>query len=173
MISQKEWIIQFKQKDYSQFQAFYEQTNRKVFYTVIQILKSEVLAEDVIQETYMKFLKHIERVDENKNIDAYLLKIARNLAIDTYHQRKHIVLEDTYVYDVKDNAETYEEVDDVFEMLNGLSDVEKEIVTLHVINELKFREVSDIIKMPLGTVLWHYQKAMTKLKQTLGETHDT
>jgi len=40
---------------------------------------------------------------------------------------------------------------------------ECQIVTLHINGELKFREISEIMSISLGTVLWKYQKAIGKL----------
>ena len=45
----------------------------------------------------------------------------------------------------------------------------KEVVTLHVINDLKFKEIAKIMKKPLGTVLWIYNKAIKKLRDKVGD----
>ena len=74
---------------------------------------------------------------------------------------------------ITDLEEIQEETDDyIFKLLDELSRDEKDIVTMHVINDLKFREIADIMKKPLGTVLWIYNKAMKKLKEKVGESHD-
>ncbi|MDR4968237.1 MAG: hypothetical protein RG740_01325 [Acholeplasmataceae bacterium] len=43
------------------------------------------------------------------------------------------------------------------------------MVTLHIINDLKFREIADTIDKPLGTVLWIYNKAIKKLRAKVGD----
>ena len=40
---------------------------------------------------------------------------------------------------------------------------------MHVINDLKFREIAEIIHKPIGTVLWVYNKAIKKLKEKVGD----
>ena len=53
------------------------------------------------------------------------------------------------------------------DLLKSLDDTSKEIVILHVINELKFKEIAKIVNKPLGTVLWIYNKAIKTLKGEL------
>ncbi|MFA7417825.1 MAG: sigma-70 family RNA polymerase sigma factor, partial [Acholeplasma sp.] len=58
---------------------------------------------------------------------------------------------------------------DIFKILDLLDEIEKEVVTLHIINDLKFREIAKILKKPLGTVLWIYNKAIKKLRDKVGD----
>jgi RNA polymerase sigma-70 factor (ECF subfamily) len=71
-------------------------------------------------------------------------------------------------YQVADNnkSNVYQEIE-VLDMLKSLDDTSKEIVILHVINELKFKEIAKIVDKPLGTVLWIYNKAIKTLKGEL------
>ncbi|MFA6936431.1 MAG: sigma factor-like helix-turn-helix DNA-binding protein, partial [Bacilli bacterium] len=48
--------------------------------------------------------------------------------------------------------------------LTVLTKEEREVVFLHINNDLKHREISKVINKPLGTVLWIYNKAIKKLK---------
>jgi RNA polymerase sigma-70 factor (ECF subfamily) len=56
---------------------------------------------------------------------------------------------------------------DIEDSMKSLPAQECQIVTLHVIGELKFREISEMMSIPLGTVLWKYQKAISKLQKTI------
>ena len=53
-------------------------------------------------------------------------------------------------------------------MLKTLDNVSREIVVLHIINDLKFKEIAGIVNKPLGTVLWIYNKAIKELKKKVG-----
>ena len=50
------------------------------------------------------------------------------------------------------------------EMLDRLNETERSIYLLRVVKQLKNREIAEIMGMPLGTVLWHYSRAVKKLK---------
>ena len=57
---------------------------------------------------------------------------------------------------------------DIEKAMKSLPAQENQIVSLHIIGELKFREISEIMNIPLGTVIWKYQKAISKLQKILG-----
>ena len=44
---------------------------------------------------------------------------------------------------------------------------ERQIVTLHAISGFKHREIADMLDKPLGTVVWSYNNALSKLKKEL------
>jgi RNA polymerase sigma-70 factor, ECF subfamily len=161
-------ISEFKQRNYKNFDAFYDATKRKVFFAVITIVKDENLAEDLIQDTYLKFLESIDYVKDNGNVVAYLTTIARNLAINMYNRRKKEII-DNEQFNYMQSEEIPNDDQDIFKILDILEDEEKEIVVMHVINDLKFREIATIVEKPLGTVLWIYNKAIKKLKGKAGE----
>ena len=157
-------IEELKQRDYKSFDTFYNLTKNQVFYAIVSIVKDQYQAEDLMQEVYMKFLEKIEDYKSNSNPYAYLSTIARNLAINYYNKNKRIVVSDELIESIPD--EEVEEVnEDIFKILDLLDPDEREIVTLHVINDLKFREIAIMMDKPLGTVLWIYNKAIKKLKE--------
>lgn len=163
----KDIISQFKDKDYRSFDAFYAETKKSVYFTILNILIDPNLTEDIMQETYMTFLQKIDLVDTDKNVKSYLLTIARNLSINLYHKRKHEVLSDELVH----LAPSEEDHDDpeVLEILQLLGEAEREVVTQRVINDLKFKDIARITNKPLGTVLWLYQKGIRILREKVGD----
>lgn len=163
-----DYIKAFKDRDYSNFDPFYEQTNRKVFFTILNIVKDKMIAEDLMQDAYMQFLKKIDHVKTNQNSAAYLVTIGRNLALNYYNKYKREVpgeeIFQTIATDevVKDDA-------DIFALLDLLDQAEREVVVLHTINGFKYREIAKVMNKPLGTVLWLHKKAIDKLKMKVGE----
>ncbi len=57
----------------------------------------------------------------------------------------------------------------VAEALNALDESEREIVNMHILAELTFREIAAIVEKPIGTVTWKYRNAVTKLQKIVGE----
>ena len=53
----------------------------------------------------------------------------------------------------------------VNDMLSLLTNLERQIFLLHISNNVTFKEIAVIINLSLGTVLWHYSKAVKKIKQ--------
>ena len=163
-----EIIEELKKRDYKSFDTFYNLTKNQVFYAIVSIIKDRDQAEDLMQDTYVKFLEKIEFYKSDSNPYAYLSTIGRNLAINYYNRRKKEVVSEE-IFETIAAPEEKEENEDIFKILDLLEPSEKDIVTLHVINDLKFKEVATIVKKPLGTVLWIYNKAIKKLKEKVGD----
>lgn len=49
-------------------------------------------------------------------------------------------------------------------LLTKLESSERQIIVLHLTCELKHREIAEILRLPLGTVLWKYSISIKKLK---------
>ncbi len=157
-------ILEFKHDNYDSFDLFYNETARGVYIFVYDILKNREKTEDVLQETYMRFIQTVDRYQKNTNVYNYLITIARNIAINIYNKEKRHINDNEMVNNIKED----ENKEDLFFLLDYLDKLERQIVILHIFDKMKFREISDMLNMPLGTVLWQYNKAIKKLKKEVG-----
>ncbi|MCR5350066.1 MAG: RNA polymerase sigma factor [Acholeplasmatales bacterium] len=161
-----EIIEEFRVLNYSHFDEFYNETKKTVFFAIAAIIKDDYVIDDLMQDTYVKFLENINKYQSKTNIKAFLSTIAHNLAINYYNKEKRVVRNDE-IFDYipsKSTSHSYENIK-VLEILEGLDDLSKEIVVQHVINDLKFKDIAKIVDKPLGTVLWIYNKAIKELKR--------
>ena len=139
-----------------------------IYFTALAILKEHSLAEDILQDTYLSFFANINDVKLTNNIYAYLSTIARNLSINLINKQKSVLSNDEILVSTPDNEKKIDrDIDNILNLLD--SQEEREIITLHVILDYKFIEISRIVDKPLGTVLWIYNKAIKKLKERIGE----
>ena len=151
--------------DRTAFEVLYESLKKPLFTIILRITHEMALSEDVLQEVFLKL--YLSPPDPSVNPRAYLCRMARNLAIDSVRKRKPSVdLEEAEncLYHPVDNLAQKMDIENA---LLSLPDRERQIVTLHINGELKFREVADILSLPLGTVLWAYRKAIKQLRNTL------
>lgn len=165
-------IVELKQNNYASFDEFYNLTKNQVFYAIVAVIKDRMLAEDLLQDTYLKFLEKIDQYQLGSNVYAYLSQIGRNLAINLYNRRKKEFHNDEIIEQIPAQEESKTDDEEIFKLLDYLDIKEREMVVLHVINDLTFREISEITKKPLGTVLWIYNKAIKKLKGKVGEQYE-
>lgn len=82
-------IQRYKNGDESSFKILYEATKTRAYYTILTIVKNDRDAEDILQDTYMRVIKSIQSYQENTHFAAWVSTIAKNLAINHYHQRKN------------------------------------------------------------------------------------
>lgn len=74
------------------FNEFYELTKKNVYITIYSTIKDKDLSEDVLQDTYVKFLEVVTKLDLNSNPYSYLYMIARNTSIDYIKKRNKLAM---------------------------------------------------------------------------------
>ena len=153
----------------------YQQMSKPVYTVAFAILKDEGASQDIMEDTFIKVRQNINNYQENTNPSAWILTIARNLALMEYRKRKKEVMidvqENDYMLGTEEN--NYKEVNPVLKKaMLSLDAEDREIVLLHVIQDYKHREIADMLNKPLGTILWKYNRAMKTLKKILEEEGD-
>lgn len=168
---EKQIIKELKNNDYKSFDEFYNLTSRLVYYVIAGVIKNKQTIEDLMQDTYLKFLNNIGSVNPNQNPNAYLAQIAKNLAINEFNKQKRVVVDDSYFTNLKDSKD-HEDFGIDLGIINHLEFEEKEIVTLKLIGNLKYREIASLLNKPMGTVQWIYNNAIKKLRKKVGEKNE-
>jgi RNA polymerase sigma-70 factor (ECF subfamily) len=161
----------FKNGHEDAFDIIYEETKTKVYYTILHVVKDHALAEDLMQETYLKMIEALPTYKTQNQFAAWIGMIAKNLAINTYNKRKKETLvdvsENPYLFgeSFEDNEKSYY----LNTLLNKLSKDEKEIVIRHVLLDQKHKAIAEALNKPLGTITWMYREALKKLREMDGD----
>lgn len=166
----KELIKKIKYQDNQAFEVLYEMFKKDVFFAAYSILKNSNAAEDILQETFMSFLDHIDRVKEDVNPRNYLITISRNKAISYYRKHKREIHLDQYENEGVYGFVEHKEDNTLFlmkEMEKILKPKEFQIVIMHVVNGLTHKEIAKLHQRPLGTITWAYNNAIKKLQKEL------
>ncbi len=150
------------------------------------------LAEDLVQDTFVRMLKSIRRYSHQGSFSTWLYRIAVNLCKD-HLKRKRVPMvslhdyyttgtgERVYVQDrVADertrtdaglNADEREEL--VRRLLTSLPEEQRIVILLKEYQELTFREIADVLDVPEGTIksrLYHALRSMRESLERLGFT---
>lgn len=169
MINYDQIIEDLKQQDEKAFEYLYNETKNAVYSMIVSIVKDKAASQDIMQETYLIMLKKLDQYQKGRNFINWLVIIARNQAIDYYRRRKKEILVDIDDETVFPYTQPMGERSVLFnEMLINLNQIERSIFLLRIVNNFKNREISKILNIPLGTVLWHYSKAIKKIKKIKG-----
>lgn len=134
---------------------------------------SEAVAEDLVQEVFLRVLQRSGRYRASGRLDAYLLRIARNLWVDSRRRRELPSLPQT-AGEPPDPAPGPEEVAGgrdraalLRRALAGLEEPQREILELAVLQDLPYREVAGILGIPVGTVKSRVHYALRRLRTRL------
>lgn len=149
----------------------YEQTHAALYGFVLSLLKNPHDSEDVLQEVYLQVWQAADRYRSHSKPMAWLITIARNLALSRLREQQKTVLlspEDWHSQFAELPAVTPDDRLLLNAMLSMLSEEERQIVTLHALTGLKHREIASLLELPLPTVLSKYNRALKKLRLSLG-----
>ncbi|MCL2343705.1 MAG: RNA polymerase sigma factor [Firmicutes bacterium] len=159
-------LVRLREGDRTAFEALYENLKKPLFTVILRMTRDWALAEDILQEVFLKL--YLSPPEPSVNPRAYLYRMARNSAIDSVRKRRSDVNLENAEQILCDPAEDLPQKIDTENAVQALPERERDIVTLHINGELKFREVAALLELPLGTVLWAYQKALRQLQTLLG-----
>ncbi len=139
-------------------------------------------AEDILQEVFVKAYVNLADFDEGLSFSAWIYRISRNTAISQY--RKNKVRPQGNVIDVelevlsnmaKDELDILKIIqkkelsDIVSQALYKLPDKYRDVLILRYFEDKEYLEISDILKIPVGTVSTLLYRAKQKLKIKLKE----
>jgi RNA polymerase sigma-70 factor (ECF subfamily) len=171
-------IAGLQQGDTGAFDKLFERYRRGILAYASGMLSDHALAEDVTQECFLKLAQHAAKIDPRRGVSGWLFRVARNLALDLLRRRKL----ETFPGDellgrtgAGDGAaetrspagelERREDGERVTQLLATLPSRERELLVLRFYSGLTFREISTMVRRPLGTVLWQVRRSLEKLRK--------
>ncbi|MDY4166338.1 MULTISPECIES: RNA polymerase sigma factor [Eubacteriales] len=148
----------------------YRRTRAAVYGLALSYLKNGAEAEDVAQDTFVKVWAAAPSYRPQGKPMAWLLTIARNLALGRLRTAARIqdLSEAQWsAFSIESDTLTADDRTVLGAALGRLSDEERHIVVLHAVCGLKHREIAQFLDLALPTVLSKYHRSLKKLKTIL------
>ena len=157
--------------------AFIERFQRRVFGVALRIVNDPRLAEDVAQETFLRAWQRSSAFDPRRGtVSAWLLTIARNLAIDTVRLRRIVIVEPEEILARPDEgterspddlALLSSETERLRQALGDLPAEQSRALVLAAFYGRTAREIAESESIPLGTAKTRIRTAMLRLRAAL------
>lgn len=173
---QTELILRLKQQDRTAISQVYDMYSSALYGVVLRIVQSPELAQQVLQDTFLKVWKNSASYDNSKGrLFTWLLNIARNTAIDatrTAHFRNRQKTENLDSLVHKPGNETLNPDHlGVREAVGTLDEKYKLLIDLIYFKGYTQEEVAEETGIPIGTVKTRLRYAMNELRKVFGETN--
>ena len=184
MNNMKDLVSRVINGDKHAFEEIYQATYRQVYYTCMSFLKNEQNAQDIMQDTYITALTHMQQLENPERITAWLNRIAVNkckdfLAKNMPEEFREDILE-TEMLEENDNflPENYvtnnEKRKIVLDIMQDeLSAVQYQTIILYYYDEMSVSEIAACMNCPEGTVTYRLSSARGKIKRAVQEYEDT
>ncbi len=159
------------------FEAEAMQHINDLYRTALRLTRSRIDADDLVQETYMQAWKSFDQYEPGTNCRAWLYKILFNKY--DHHRRKmitrakYVTEADELVFELSPGTEPVPESltdREVINALNALPEHYRSVVLLADVHEFDYKEVAEILQIPIGTVMSRLSRARTRLRQALAAT---
>ena len=146
----------------------YNEFRIPIYKFALSIVKNKEIAEDIAQEAFLRIRVNAAEYKAKGKARSWIFTIVRNLAISEVRINSKTQGLEEHITDLTDGTDISSMVieNDVSEMLDCLNADEREIVTLHVLADLKHLDIARIINMPYERVRWKYAYAIKKLKKS-------
>lgn len=154
------------------FLASFDEYGDAIFRFCMVKTSNRELAEDLTQETFMRYWQALRDGKDMANARAFLYTIARNLIIDWYRKRKSDSLDDKMdagmqVADVKGSIEEDAVYAEVIRTMVDLADSDAEILVLRYVEGMEPREIAEVIGETANTVSVRLNRAVKRLQSRL------
>lgn len=143
----------------------YEHYGHAIYSYALSIIKCENLAKDICQDVFIKIWNNSSKYKSNNNHKSWMMTITKNTSIDYLRKyKREDMVEGFNIIDNQDMIEDINQKIQIKEALDLLNDEEREVVILHAISDLTFKNIGEILNKPIGTVVWRYREAIKKLR---------
>ncbi|MCX7309643.1 MAG: sigma-70 family RNA polymerase sigma factor, partial [Afipia sp.] len=172
------WLLASVAKgDEAAFERLYEATRAKLFGVVLRILRRQDLAEEVIQEAYVKIWNNAGQFNPGMASPiTWMVSIARNRAIDVVRKRSETSIEEEpaameVASDTPDplaRREMTEELKRILECVGQLDPERQKLVLLAYYNGWSREQLAEKFNTPLNTVKTWLRRSMLEIRECLG-----
>jgi len=164
-LSDKE-IISKSVQDVEYFRCIYERYEKKLKRYIYKISNfSEEEAEDILQNSFIKLWKNINGYDETIKFSSFLYRIVHNETVSLWRKNQSLEkVKKAYYFENENEDENPLKEEDknnkkILDILNMLSEKYKEVLVLKFLENMDYEEISDILKIPEGTIATRINRA--------------
>ena len=161
---------EIKQGNINKLDDLYCKYNKLIYNVAFSILKNCENSEDIVQFVFMK----IFQMDKNKlpttNESPWLYSLTKNETLNYLRNKKQEVNLDEIYYITEEDKELNKIIDEdnYNRIIAKLNKQEREIISLKILSNMSFKEISSLLDMPMGTVQWKYYTSLYTLRLLLG-----
>lgn len=172
-LSEDELILALQRREKIAAEALYDMYSASLFGVIIRIVNDEGLAEDILQDTFLKIWNSFSSYNADKGrLFTWMVNIARNLSIDKIrskdfrNQTKNQELENNVAsIDEQRNTVYKPELLGVKDLVEQLKPEQKSILDLVYFKGYTHVEAADELGVPLGTIKTRLRMAITQLRK--------
>lgn len=156
----------------------------RLYNYIYQLVRDSDVADDIFQETFVKVITTVRqgRYHDMGKFSAWVTRIARNLAIDSFRAEKSeaTVSTDNAEVDILNRRELSDETiedimidlqieDDIRSLVEHLPEMQRQVLTMRFYQDLSFKEIAELTGVSINTALGRMRYAILNLRKMAKE----
>jgi RNA polymerase sigma-70 factor, ECF subfamily len=124
-------------------------------------------AQEILQEVFIYFFNKFPGFELRSSLKTFLYPAVKNITISTIRKKRKVIsLDDPVAQAIPDESLDWtEEFRNLSEYLEGFTKEDKELVCLRFYDELQLVEISDVFKVPVGTIKSRLNRLLARLRE--------
>jgi len=187
LINETELIEQLKQGDEAAFKTIVEQWKDMVYNTILGIVQNETEAEDLAQDVFIKVYEKIGTFKGDSKLSTWLYRIATTTALDHLRSKKR-KKRFGFLQSLSGSGDEKESIPDfnhpgvsldnkeratvLFKAIDELPENQKTAYTLHKLEGLSYRDVSEVLNTTVSAVESLMSRANQNLRKQLEDYYN-
>jgi RNA polymerase sigma-70 factor (ECF subfamily) len=169
------WVLKARKGKTSAFDRLVLKYQKPVYFLALKMVGNPPDAEDIVQDTFVRAYRSLDRFDPKRPFQPWLYRIALNLALTTIERRKRhqtVAYDDALeVADANAPNPTELKADDIGKLAvkaaQALPEDQRAVLLLRIQQNLSYDQIAQILDIPPGTVMSRLNRARTKLRKLL------
>jgi RNA polymerase sigma-70 factor (ECF subfamily) len=185
-------MLRYQKGEVRAFEILLTRHRKPVFNFILRYVGSREIAEDLLQDTFLRVIKGAEKYERKAKFTTWLYTIARNLCVDQSRRQKHRKAQslDAPLAKGSENSGTLLDVVPGNEMgsdrkavsqqlhqrlhgaISSLSEEQREVFLMREFLDMPFKQIAEVVGVPENTVKSRMRYALEKLRLELHEYQD-
>lgn len=171
-----EILLRVSNGDEQAYRTIFEAYKTSIYSTIFNLSDDEFIAEEVLQDTFIRLWNYKRKLVEVDNFDAWFYRVAKNVFLTKIKKMSpsqeplDLILHDIFATPKTYNDVEYRELETAFEQaLQRLSPKQRITYQLVKIEGLSRKEVAKILEVSAETVKWNLAESVKKIRSTMSE----
>lgn len=171
--------MDLKNKQKMEFELLVKQNMRRAYFVALGFLGSHDSAMELSQEAFIRAYRNFHKFDKNRKFFTWYYKILKNLCLNFLRDNKSRKRENYLEISTKDiiqkspeqELEEKEITEKLYNAIDSLNEIEREILILREFEGMGYRDISELLNIPEGTVmsrLYYTRKKLSSLMKRSG-----
>ena len=170
-------IIRMSLKDVDYFSCLYQRYEAPLLRYIRRISKvNQAEAEDILQDAFVKIWKHLNGFNTDLKLSSWLYRIVHNEVVSQWRKAKRNreqplqnIKSEHHQYVTAGSELQLEEESEIELAIKHIPSKYREVLVLRYLEEMSYEDISDILKLPEGTVATRLNRAKKMLERSLSQ----